>query len=94
MLPHAPRNTASAEAIPRLTTARALLDLIMASPEAKIVDRIRPAAKRKTPVGAMMSSELRRRSDLVSDSILYRPHQGLKALLDRIGAKPYFRAHN
>jgi hypothetical protein len=56
MLPHAPRNTASAEAIPRLTTARALLDLIMASPQAKIVDRIRPAAKRKTPVGAMMSS--------------------------------------
>jgi hypothetical protein len=91
---HAPRNAASAEAIPRLTTLRALLDLIMASPRAKIVDRIRPAAKRKTPVGAMMSSQLRRRSDLVSDSILYRPHQGLKALLDRIGAKPYFRAHN
>jgi hypothetical protein len=77
-----------------LITARALLDLIMASPQAKIVDRIRPAAKRKTPVGAMMSSQLRRRSDLVSDSILYRPHQGLKALLDRVGAKPYFRAHN
>jgi hypothetical protein len=56
MPPHAPRNAASAEAIPRLTTARALLDLIMASPQAKIVDRIRPAAKRKTPVGAMMSS--------------------------------------
>jgi len=32
---HAPRNTASAEAIPRLTTARALLDLIMASPKRK-----------------------------------------------------------
>jgi hypothetical protein len=44
---HAPRNTASAEAIPRLTTARVLLELIMASPKAKIVDRIRlqPSAK-------------------------------------------------
>src|SRR6267154_4025158 len=87
MLPHAPRNAASAEAIPRLTTVRALLDLIIVSPRAKIVDRIRPAAKRKTPVGAMMSSQLRRRSDLVSDSILYRPRQGLKALLDSIGAR-------
>jgi hypothetical protein len=35
MLPHAPRNTASAEAIPRLTTARVLLELIIASPEQK-----------------------------------------------------------
>jgi hypothetical protein len=32
---HAPRNTASAEAIPRLTTVRVALDLIMASPERK-----------------------------------------------------------
>jgi hypothetical protein len=32
---HAPSNTASAEAIPRLTTVRALLDLIMASPQGK-----------------------------------------------------------
>jgi hypothetical protein len=55
MLPHAPRNMANAEAIPRLTTVRALLDLIMASPRAKIIDRIRSAAKRKTPAGAMMS---------------------------------------
>jgi hypothetical protein len=47
---------ASVEAIPRLPTVRAPLDLIMAFPRAKIVDRIRPAAKRKTPVGAMMSS--------------------------------------
>src|SRR5437899_6598582 len=29
MLPHAPRNTVSAEAIPRLATARALRDLTM-----------------------------------------------------------------
>jgi hypothetical protein len=33
MLLHAPRNTANAAAIPRLTTARVLLELIMASPE-------------------------------------------------------------
>jgi hypothetical protein len=32
---HAPRNAASAEAIPNLTIVRALLDLIMASPERK-----------------------------------------------------------
>ena len=37
-----------------------------------------------------MSSKLRRRSDLVSASILYLPHQGLNpALLDRIDVKPY-----
>jgi hypothetical protein len=35
MLLHAPRNTASAKAIPRLTAARLLLELIMASPERK-----------------------------------------------------------
>jgi hypothetical protein len=35
MLPHAPRNTANAEAIARLTAARELLELIMASPEQK-----------------------------------------------------------
>jgi hypothetical protein len=33
MLPHAPRNIVSAEAIPRLATARALRDLIMIFPE-------------------------------------------------------------
>src|SRR3954454_23271092 len=32
---HAPRKTASAEAIPRLTTVRVLIDLIMISPERK-----------------------------------------------------------
>jgi hypothetical protein len=35
MLPHAPRNTANAEAIPRLTTVRVLLELIMASPQSE-----------------------------------------------------------
>ena len=67
MLPHAPRNTVKAEAIPRLTTVRALRDLIIASPRTKIVDRTRPPAKRKTAVGATTSSYLRRRSDMVSD---------------------------
>jgi hypothetical protein len=33
MLPHAPRNIVSAEAIPRLATVRALHDLTMVSPE-------------------------------------------------------------
>jgi hypothetical protein len=33
MLPHAPRNIVSAEAIPRLATARTLHDLTMVSPE-------------------------------------------------------------
>ncbi len=95
MLPHAPRNIVSAEAIPRLATARTLHDLTMVSPE-QIRGRTRPAAKRKTPVGAMTSSKLRRRSDLVSGlSILYPPHQGLNCpLLDRTGVKPYSRAHN
>jgi hypothetical protein len=54
---HAPTNTANAEAIPRLTTVRVLLDLIMASPQKrKSLTASVPAAKRKTPFGAMMSS--------------------------------------
>jgi hypothetical protein len=53
-LPQAPRNNASAEAIPRLATVRALIDLNMASPE-KIRGRTRPAAKLKNAVGAMTS---------------------------------------
>jgi hypothetical protein len=47
MLPHAPRNTVKAEAIPRLTIERALRDLIMASPQAKLVDRTRPQPSAK-----------------------------------------------
>jgi hypothetical protein len=42
MLPHAPRNTVNAEAIPRLPIVRALRDLIMASPRTKLVDRTIP----------------------------------------------------
>jgi len=37
MLPQAPRNTVSAQAIPRLATARALTDLTMASPNIQFV---------------------------------------------------------
>ena len=37
MLPQAPRNNASAEAIPRLATVRALSDLNMAFPRDKFV---------------------------------------------------------
>jgi hypothetical protein len=75
MLPQAPRNIASAEAIPRLATARALHDLTRAFPQNIIRGRIRPATKRKTAVGAMMAGKLRPSSDLVSKSILYRPRQ-------------------
>ena len=35
MLPHAPRNTVKAEAIPRLTTVRVLLELIITSPQSE-----------------------------------------------------------
>jgi hypothetical protein len=76
MLPHPPRNIVSAEAIPRLATVRALRDPTMFSPK-QIRGRTHPAAKRKTPAGAMTSSQLRWRPDLVSLSILYPPHQGL-----------------
>jgi hypothetical protein len=44
---HAPRKVASAEAIPRLTTVRVLIDLIMISPRAKIVDRTVPQPSAK-----------------------------------------------
>jgi hypothetical protein len=37
MLPHAPRNTVSAQAIPRLAALRALTDLIMVSPNVDFV---------------------------------------------------------
>jgi hypothetical protein len=54
MLPHAPRNTAMAEAIPRLTIVRVLLELTMAFSPNELFGRIHPAAKRKTPAGAIM----------------------------------------
>src|SRR5258706_1647391 len=79
MLPHAPRNIVSAQANPRLATARALLDLTMAFPRT-ISGCTGPAAKRKTAVGAMTSSKLPSRSHVVSRSILYRPHQRLNLL--------------
>ncbi len=65
MLEHAPRNIVSAEAIPRLATVRALRDPTMFSPK-QIRDRTHPAAKLKTPAGAMTSNKLRWRSDMVS----------------------------
>jgi len=70
MLEQAPRNIVSAEAIPRLATVRALHEPSMVSPN-KSFGRIRPAAKRKTPAGAMTSSKLRRYPDLVSRKASY-----------------------
>jgi hypothetical protein len=52
MLPQAPRNTASVEAIPRLRIVRDLLELIMAFPRTKFRPHP-PAAKRKSSVGAI-----------------------------------------
>jgi hypothetical protein len=46
MLPHAPSNIVSAEAIPRLATARALHDLTMVSPE-QIRGRTHPQTSAK-----------------------------------------------
>jgi hypothetical protein len=65
MLEQAPRNIVSAEATPRLATARAPDEPTMFSPK-QIRGPTRPAAKRKTPAGAMTSNKLRRRTDLVS----------------------------
>jgi hypothetical protein len=87
--PHAPSNSASAEAIPRLPTARALTDLTMAFPRTNIRGRTRPAANRKTPVGAMTSHKIRQRTDMVSRSSYISLTNGLTPLLDRIGPKPY-----
>jgi hypothetical protein len=57
--------------------------------------RTRLAAKRKTAVGAMTSGKLRQCAELVSLAASYIDiKEGLTPLLDRIGAKPYLRAHN
>jgi len=57
--------------------------------------RTRPAAKRKTAVGAMTSGKLRQCAELVSLAASYIDiKKGLTPLLDRIGVKPYFRARN
>src|SRR5205085_9798320 len=53
MLPHAPRNTAMADAIPRLRTARVLFELIMTFSPNQTLRPHPSAAKRKTPVGAI-----------------------------------------
>src|SRR5690349_9200592 len=57
--------TDSIEMTARLATARALPDLIMGIPRTNS-HRSRPAAKRKTPTGAMTSDNLRRDPDKVS----------------------------
>jgi hypothetical protein len=88
MLPHAPRNIVSTEAIPRLATARTLTDLIMVSPE-QIRGRTRPAAKRKNAVGAMTSTNYAAAPIWFPKASYIRLTKGLTALLDRIGGKPY-----
>jgi hypothetical protein len=66
----------------------------MSSPEPDR-GRIRPAAKRKTAIGAMTSGKLRQGAGLVSLAASYTDiKKGLTPLLDRIGVKPYFRARN
>jgi len=66
----------------------------MSSPEPDR-GRTRPAAKRKTAIGAMTSGKLRQRAELVSLAASYIDiKKGLTPLLDRIGVKPYFRARN
>jgi hypothetical protein len=57
--------------------------------------RIRPAAKRKTAVGATTSGKLRHGTELVSLAASYIDiKKGLTPLLDRNSVKPYFRARN
>jgi hypothetical protein len=55
MLLQAPRKIVSAEAIPRLTTVRALRDLTMVPPSNSRPHR--STAKRKTPAGAIMANK-------------------------------------
>src|SRR5579871_4465483 len=89
MLLHAPSKIASTEAIPRLAAVRAPPELIMFSPK-QIRSRAPAIAKRKNPDLATTSCKLRRRADMVSQSILYEPHQRLNLrLLDRIATRPY-----
>jgi hypothetical protein len=94
MLPHAPRNIVSADAIPRWATVRALHDLTMASPE----QNSWPLPSRSQAQNFCRSNDaqqLRRRSDLVSFKASYIGlTKGLTPLLDRISVKPYSRAHN
>src|SRR2546430_3106495 len=68
-----PKKTVSAETIARLATGRALHDLIMASPRTNSRPH-RPAAKRKTPTGAMLLRHRVRSGFPIN--IRYWPHQG------------------
>ena len=74
------RTTDSIEMMARLANGRALPDLIMGIPRL-FQGRSRPAAKRKTPTGAMTSDNLRRGPRHgFRNTILYWPHQGLNHL--------------
>src|SRR5579871_2001502 len=76
MLLHAPRKTASIAAIPRLAAVRTPPDPTMFIPK-QIRGPPRPAAKRKNPDLATTSCKIRRRIDVVSQSIPYELHQAI-----------------
>src|SRR5882672_9972937 len=78
MLPQAARNTARAEAAPRLTTVRTLRDLIMASPRTKIPW---PHPSRSQAQNCCRSNDVQLITLAPQSgfrSILHRSHQGLK----------------
>src|SRR5579871_1100408 len=85
MLLHAPRKTASIAAIPRLAAVRTPPDPTMFIPK-QIRGPPRPAAKRNNPDLATTSCKIRRRIDVVSQSILYEPHQRLLNLVCLTGS--------
>jgi hypothetical protein len=70
MLPQAPRNTVSAQAIPRLATVRALSDLIMVSPAFNSWP-LPSRTQAQNYCRSNDSNELRWRSDLVSCAACY-----------------------
>jgi hypothetical protein len=91
----APNNAVSVAIVPSLATVRTyLVSTISVFPRTSR-GRTRPAAKRKTAVGAMTSGKLRQCAELVSLAPSYIDiKNGLSPLLDRNGVKPYFRARN
>ena len=95
MLLHAPRKTASAEAIPRLAAVRAPREPTMFSPK-QICGRTRPAAKRKS---SCRSNDVH--ANYAGAPIWFPEASYIRLtkaltprLLDRIGVKPYPRARN
>jgi hypothetical protein len=81
------RNIASAEAIERLATVRALPKLIIGNPPNKIRGRTHPATKRKTAVRATITPGTG--FGFVSTASYNSLKNALTPLLDRIGARPY-----